>query len=83
MKNRVAKKKCKRYIKDSGLKVIARHNRTFVVKEKPNFLCARWYVYIVVAENHENLNKLIEEGKMSLSEWRQYNKEQYNGCSKI
>ena len=65
---------CKRFIKDMGLKVVATYGRTFVVKPKPNFLCSRWYIYIVVAQNHENLDKLIREGQMSLKEWRESNR---------
>ena len=73
MKLRTTKKECKKLIRDFGLEVIAVHNRTFVVKPKPNFLCARMYAYIVVAENHIHLDALIKEGEMSIQAWENFN----------
>ena len=72
MKLRIAKKLCKWNIKRMGAKVIATHGRTFVIEPRPNFLCSRWYAYIIVASNHERLDDLIAEGKMSIPEWRKY-----------
>lgn len=62
MKLRIAKKFAKKLIKEFKLKIISTHGRTFVVDPKPNFLCARYYAYIIVAKNHEKLNELIQEG---------------------
>jgi predicted HD phosphohydrolase len=70
MKQRTAKKLCKKYIKEMGLKVIATHGRTFVVEPDNCHFCSRWYMYIVVSREHENLDKLIQEGKTTLSEWK-------------
>lgn len=72
MKFRIAKKLCKKHIHDSKLNIVERHGRTFVVAAKPNFICSRWYIFIVVAENHERIDALIEEGKMPLKQWKQY-----------
>lgn len=66
MSLRKAKRLCKQDMRRWGLVHVATHGRTFVVKPRPNFLCARWYSFIIVAENHEKLAELIAEGKKPL-----------------
>jgi len=56
----------RRVIETRGMKLLAEHGRTLVVDKHPNFLCERWYNWIVVAVNHDKLAELITEGKQPL-----------------
>lgn len=77
MKLRQAKKMAKNAIRKMKLKITRTNGRTFVVSSKPNFMCARFYVFIIVSEKHEKLFELEKEGKMKIHEWRNYIREKY------
>lgn len=66
---RKTKKKCKEYIRKRGFKIIATHGRTFVVEPTPNFMCSRWYLYLVVSAASPYLDSAIAQGKMSVGDW--------------
>jgi hypothetical protein len=71
MKLREAKKEMKRFVKESNIQILEKHKRTFVIKDRPNLKCMRWYVYILVSENHPKKEKLIQEGLQPLPDWLQ------------
>lgn len=62
MKLRICKKNLKKSMRESGLRIVATHGRTFVFAPKPNVLCRRWGHFIAVSQAHPSLAKLIAEG---------------------
>lgn len=50
------------------MKLLAQHGRTLIVEARPDFLCERWYDWIIVAVNHKRLSELIAEGNQPLKE---------------
>lgn len=51
-----------KYIEANKLTVLAQHGRTFIIAPAQGIKCIRWYDYIIVNINHEQLADLIKEG---------------------
>lgn len=71
MKLRKVKKQVKKFLEQSGSKILATHGRTFVVndsKPKSRLLAP----FIIVTPDHHNLNEAIRLGKLPLDEWKEH-----------
>lgn len=72
MKLKDTKKMAKDAIRRMGLKILRTSGRTFVVRPKPNFICMRFYAFIVTSTESEKLPQLETEGKLTISDWKDY-----------
>jgi hypothetical protein len=60
-------KKCKDFIESSKLTVIEQVGKAFIVEPKKNFFCSRWYEFVVVAKNHDDLENIVKEANENVN----------------